>query len=414
MKVLNSKKWLLLIVVFTGLFLNSCKENNEPETTDYEYYVSNQYKSEITAQTINIKLLFAQAEFPEIPQLSTFAAKVTNDILVHKVIYKTSLQGKNIKASGLVYLPKTAGNYPVMSFQNGTNTVNSDAPSESSGSDNWLMLQALASMGFIVVVPDYIGFGESANLPHPYLHAESTTQSILDMLRAVNELTAEDKVEAKPTKDLFIFGYSQGGWATMQLQREIEKNHSEEFDLVASSCAAGPYSIGFMNDFIAKSAEYPMPYFLGYLLNSYHSLELFPNKLNELFQEPYATKIPTLYNGTNTGGTINAALTTNMTNLLTSEFRTGFDTNTKFAGLKSAFIANSVVPWNISTPTRLYHGSADELIPPALSTKMLQDLKTAGTPNEKIELIVIPGATHTTGVIPVGISTIEWFLSLKK
>ena len=411
MKILNSKKWLFLIVVFAGLFLNSCNDNNEPETPDYEYYVSNQYKSEITAQTINLKLLFAQVQFPEI---AAFSAEATNDILVHKVTYRTLLQGKNIKASGLVYLPKTAGNYPVMCFQNGTNTVNSDAPSESSGSDNWFMLESLASMGFIVVVPDYIGFGESANLPHPYLHAESTTQSILDMLRAVNELTAEDKVEAKPTKDLYIFGYSQGGWATMQLQREIEKNHSEEFDLVASSCAAGPYSIGFMNDFIAKSTDYPMPYFLGYLLNSYHSLKLFPNPLSDLFQEPYASKIPTLFNGTNTGGTINAALTSNMANLLTSEFRTGFDTNTKFSVLKSAFVANSVAPWNISTPTRLYHGSADELIPISLSNKMLQDLKTAGTLDSKIELKIIPGADHTGGIIPVGISTIEWFLSLKK
>ncbi len=414
MKVLNGKKWLLLIVVFAGLFLNSCKDKDEPETLNYEYYISNQYKSEVTAQTIKIKLLFAQAEFPEIPQLSAFSAKVTNDILVHKVTYKTTLQGKNIKASGLVYLPKASGNYPVMSFQNGTNTLNSDAPSESSGSDNWFMLESLASMGFIVVVPDYIGFGESANLTHPYLHAESTTQSILDMLRAVNELTAEDKVEAKPTKDLFIFGYSQGGWATMQLQKAIEKNYSEEFNLIASSCAAGPYSIGFMNDFIAKSTEYPMPYFLGYLLNSYHSLELYPNPLSDLFQEPYASKIPALYNGTNTGGTINAALTTNMANLLTSEFRTGFDTGTKFSVLKSAFTANSVAPWIISTPTRLYHGGADELIPISLSNKMLQDLKTAGTPNEKIELIIIPGASHTGGAIPVGVSTITWFMSLKK
>jgi pimeloyl-ACP methyl ester carboxylesterase len=411
MKILNSKNWLLLMVVFTGLFLNSCKDNNEPETPEYEYYISNQYKSEVTAQTINLKLLYAQIQFPE---LSAFSAKATNDILVHKLTYRTSLQGKNIKASGLVYLPKTAGNYPVMCFQNGTNTVNKDAPSESFGSDNWFMLQSLASMGFIVVVPDYIGFGESVNLPHPYLHAESTTQSIVDMLRAVNELTAEDKVEAKPTKDLFIFGYSQGGWATMQLQKAIETKYDDEFNLIASSCAAGPYSIGFMNDFIAKSTDYPMPYFLGYLLNSYSSLKLFTNPLSDLFQEPYAAKIPTLYNGTNTGGTINAALTTKMANLLKPDFRTGWETDTKFSVLKSAFTANSVAAWKISTPTRLYHGSADELIPISLSNKMLQDLKTAGTLDSKIELKIIPGADHSGGAIPVGISTIEWFMSLKK
>ncbi|MDP3431516.1 MAG: lipase family protein, partial [Bacteroidota bacterium] len=241
-----------------------------------------------------------------------------------------------------------------------------------------------------------------------------STQCILDLLRATKELETEENTAAKSTKDLFIFGYSQGGWSTMQLQKAIEKNYSEEFKLIASSCAAGPYSIGFMNDFITKSAEYDMPYFLGYLLNSYSSLKLFPNPLSDLFQEPYASKIPALYNGTNTGGTINAALTTNMANLLTSEFRTGFDTNTKFAGLKSAFIANSVVPWKISTPTRLYHGSADELIPVSLSSKTFQDLKTAGTLESKLELKIIPGADHSGGVIPVGISTIEWFMSFKK
>lgn len=157
-----------------------------------------------------------------------------------------------------------------------------------------------------------------------------------------------------------------------------------------------------------------MPYFLGYLLNSYHSLKLYPNPLSDLFQEPYASKIPTLYNGTNEGGTINAALTKKMADLLTPEFRTGFDTDTKFSVLKSAFIANSVVPWNISTPTRLYHGSADELIPVSLSNKMFQDLKTAGTLDSKLELKIIPGADHSNGVFPVGISTIEWFMSLKK
>ncbi|MDP3435514.1 MAG: hypothetical protein Q8T04_21480, partial [Bacteroidota bacterium] len=109
MEILNSRKWLLLIVVFTGLFLNSCKDNNEPETPEYEYYISNQYKSEVSAQIIKFKLLGAQTQFPEI---AAFSAKATNDILIHKVTYRTSLQGKNIKASGLVYLPKTAGNYP--------------------------------------------------------------------------------------------------------------------------------------------------------------------------------------------------------------------------------------------------------------------------------------------------------------
>lgn len=409
MKHLNKIKYFLLIIVFAGLFLNACQE--DPVTIDYKFYVSNEYKAQISAQTIKIKLLFAQSQFPEV---SPLGAMVTNDIEVHKMIYNTKLQSKNVQASGLIYLPKTAGNYPVLSFQNGTNTLNADSPSESPTSDNWFMLESIASMGFIVVVPDYIGFGASSQLPHPYLHAESTTQSILDMLRAVNELSTDDKIVAKPTKDLYIFGYSQGGWATMQLQREIEKNHSEEFDLVASSCAAGPYSLEFMNEHITSQTDYEMPYFLTYLLNSYHSLKLFINPLDDFIQEPYASKIPGLYDGLHSGGSINTALTKNMANLLTLEYRTEFASNPKFAALKSAFMANSVAPWVISTPTRLYHGSNDELIPPNMSLRMFQDLKTAGTKDENIQRITIPTIDHSSGAIPVGIETIKWFMSLKK
>ncbi len=44
---------------------------------------------------------------------------------------------------------------------------------------------------------------------------------------------------------------------------------------------------------------------------------------------------------------------------------------------------------------------------------MYQDFKNAGVPDSKIELDIIPGYDHPTGVIPVGIATIVWFLSLK-
>jgi len=411
MKDLNVRKWLLLIALFTGLFLNSCKENEAPVTPDYEFYISNKLKFPVSAQEIKIKLMLAQTVIPEV---ASFSDRVETDIEVQKITYKTEFQSKNIQASGLVYFPKTAGNYPVLCFQNGTNTLHSKAPSEDAESDDWFMLETAASMGFIVVVPDYIGFGASSDLPHPYLHAESTTRSILDMLRAVNEISTGDKFVAKPTKDLFIFGYSQGGWATMLLQKAIEKNYSSEFNLIASSCAAGPYSVSYMNDYILSQTDCPMPYFYAYLLNSYHSIKLFPNPLSDLVQEPYASKIPGLYDGEHTGGTINSELTTKIENLITSEYRSEYATNAKFSAVKSAFTANSVTAWKISTPTKLYHGSEDELIPPGMSQKMLMDFITAGSSNSDIELKIIPGVNHTEGVIPVAIATITWFFELKK
>lgn len=396
---------------FSGLIMTSCDNTDEPETNKNEFLISSEVKFTISTADAKAKLLMFQVLVPE---TSAFGVAAQNDVDVMKMTYKTTFKNTNIQASGLVCTPKTPGNYPVLCFQNGTNTEHAKAPTANPKDELFSILESVASMGFIVVVPDYIGFGSSAQLTHPYLHAESTVQSILDMLRAVQEWGNDEKVEAKPTKDLYIFGYSQGGWATMQLQKIIEKNYASEFSLKASSCAAGPYSLEYMNEFITGKTEYPMPYFLAYLLNAYTSIGLVPNSLSDFIQAPYATKIPGLFDGKHSGGTINSELTTQMSTLLTSEYRTGYATNTKFAGIKSAFLANSIEAWNISTPTRLYHGGNDEYIPVSLSQKMLADFKAKGVADTKIQLIIIPGFDHPTGVIPVGLSTILWFLTLKK
>jgi pimeloyl-ACP methyl ester carboxylesterase len=398
----------LLFFVFAGLFLNSCKDTNTPEPKSYENYISNELKSQITSQE-------AVANFVKVaPEAAAISALIRYDVEVSKITYKTIFKDKNIQASGLVCFPKAAGNYPILSFQNGTNTLYSEAPSVNSGNDMFAVMESLTAMGFIVVIPDYIGFGASANLPHPYLDAKSSTQSILDMIRATKEYSTDDKVLAKPTKDLFIFGYSQGGWATMQLQKTIEKDYSSEFNLIASSCGAGPYSIEYMNKYIVDQIDYPMPYFLAYLLNSYVAIGAFTNPLTDFIQAPYAAKIPGLFDGKHSGGAINAELTTQMANFLTPEYRVGYATDAKYAGVRSAFLSNSITAWNAKTPMKLFHGADDDLIPPGISQKMLADFKTAGMSDSQIQLVIIPNVGHTTGVYPTGMQTILWFLSLVK
>ena len=407
MNTFKQCRLFLIVIVFSGLFLNSCTKKDTSVTPVNQYLISSELKFGMTTADVKTSLQ------TYIPDMGLVGSLLQSDIEVQKIVYKTTFKSSSIQASGLVCLPKTAGNYPVLCFQNGTNTLHSEAPTENPKGDVVSMLESVASMGFIVVIPDYIGFGASAQLPHPYLHAESTTQSILDMLRAVNEFGTDVKVVAKPTKNLFVFGYSQGGWATMLLQKAIETNYSSEFHLVASSCAAGPYSIKYMNDYVSSQTDYPMPYFLAYLLNAYTTIGLVSNPLSDFIQAPYAAIIPGLFDGTNSGGSINALLTTKMANFLTPEYITGFATNAKFSGLKSAFIANSVEAWNISTPMRLYHGADDNYIPVSMSQTIFADFKTKGVPDSKIQLVIIPGADHTTAITTVALDTILWFLGLK-
>ena len=408
MKQIKPFRIYLLIAFLIGLVLASCKKNDNPVATENQYFISSELKTTISTQQ-------ALTNFTSLSPLATIiATDIKNEVNVEKLTYKTSFSGKNILASGLVCLPKEPGNYPILSFQNGTNTEHSKAPTENFDKEFFPIIESVASLGFIVVIPDYIGFGASSSYPHPYLDAKSSTQSILDLLRATNEYTLDNKVLAKATKDLFIFGYSQGGWATMQLQKTIEKDYSSEFNLIASSCGAGPYSIDYMNKYIVDQTEYPMPYFLAYLLNSYQTLGSFSNPLSDLIQQPYAGLIPGLFDGMNSGGTINSKLTTKMANFLTPEYRSGYATDAKYVGVRSAFLSNSIIAWNAKTPMKLFHGDKDVYISLGISQQLLADFKTKGVPVSQIELVIIPNADHTTAVYPTSLQTIIWFLLLRK
>ena len=44
------------------------------------------------------------------------------------------------------------------------------------------------------------------------------------------------------TDELFLLGYSEGGYATMALHRELQQFHSDEFTVTASAPMAGPWS----------------------------------------------------------------------------------------------------------------------------------------------------------------------------
>lgn len=408
MKRLKLYPYLLLFLVLTGLSINACKDDKQIEEEASKYYISSAVKSDISAQK-------ALETFTDIaPEAVLLGSLLKYDVEVRTVNYKTVFKDKNIMVSGLICLPKQAGNYPIISFQNGTNTLHSDAPSVSEDDLVLPMIESVASMGFIVVIPDYIGFGASSNQVHPYLDAKSSTQCILDMIRAAKEYTVNDKVVAKATNDLFIFGYSQGGWATMQVQKTIEKEYSTEFNLVASSCGGGPYSIEYMNRYIVELDEYPMPFFIGYILNSYKSIGYITNPISDIIQEPYASLIPTLFDGTNSSGTINSKLTPFMSKFFTEEYRSTYSTNTKFAGLKASLLSNSITAWKASTPMKLFHGANDEYIPVGVSQKIFQDFKTAGVPASQIELTVIPNTDHTSAVYTTGLQTMIWFYNLKE
>src|SRR5664279_4907395 len=177
MKIKRTVLKLSFVAAILVLITYSCKKEDSAKT--YSYFVSKKLVVEFKKDYITSMLDLASIQIPEVAGIKSH---VISDISVYKIVYKTTINGNDINASGLICVPVTSGDYPVLSFQNGTNTVYADAPSASPSDYTHQLIESIASMGYVVLIADYPGFGESSQIPHPYLVKEPTVRSLVDLL----------------------------------------------------------------------------------------------------------------------------------------------------------------------------------------------------------------------------------------
>ena len=356
-------------------------------------------------------LLFIQLGVGSYPKAAELAEYIQSGVEVYKITYKTTFKGQSVNASGVVALPDVDGDFPVLSYQNGTNTLHRKSPSEDTDNELFRILEMMGSTGFIISIPDYLGFGESADMFHPYLHRESTVQSVTDMLEAVREFI-DDKDGMSLNNDLYLAGYSQGGWATMQVQQAIETDASFPFNLKASACSAGPYNLVRLNEYVVEQEKYDMPYFLAYIFNSYLKLGL-ETPIDSVFQEPFADKIITMFDGQTSGDLLNDQLTTSIADLFTIDYLNGWNTDNSYAPVLSMLNENSVLNFVPTVATKLFYGTADTYVPPIVTQEKYDEFIAGGASPDLVIKVPLEGLDHNEGILPSGLASILWFLEMK-
>lgn len=380
-----SAPWLLI-------FFFSCADKDDPTPQVEE---DNLVEATVTGTREAAELRF----LIEVSGMDIDPAIVLYDVDIYNVTYITTYKGQEIEASGLVVLPKTPDDLPMISFQRGTTVRQSDAPSlRSKNSEEVISYAALASMGFITVVPDMIGFGESDEIFHPYYVEEPTATAVIDMLRAAATLAEEKQITFD--NRLFLAGYSQGGYSTLATHKAIEADPLEGFELIASFPGAGGYDITHMQKYLFALDTYSDPYYLAYVGLSYQSYYEEPGLLTDFFNEPYASRIPSLFDGVKSGSDINAELTENIPALVKAEVLTDFETAPKLEALREKFEANSLINWTPTLPIHMYHGDADMTIPLENSVVTYQNLLDNGASPDKLELLIFEGGGHGSTVLP--------------
>lgn len=407
----NTSTYLLLFLISTSiLFLPSCSKDSDPDPIDYEHYISHELLVSYTSD--GIKNLFQQVQiiYPEVEALSEH---IQYDVNVYEITYSTEFLGEEIEASGLVCIPVSDnGVFPIISFQNGTNTAHNEAPTKDYSSLFFKYLESSSSMGYIMLLPDYIGFGKSEQIIHPYMHKESTVTSVENLILATGEMISNNIVETKWNNDVFLVGYSQGGWATLTTHRYLTQKEGLPFEVIASSCGAGPYNLSVVQNYMFEDITYPQPVYMAYTGVSYQSLGLISNPLTDYFNEPYATPLPSYFDGSKSNGQINELLNDTVSVLVANSFLTGINTDPLYNDFRAAMENNSVAGWNTTQPIHLYHGTVDNYVPPTTTELVYQEFIDAGA-SDMVTYFPLENMDHSSAAIPMVVNSLIWFNEIK-
>jgi pimeloyl-ACP methyl ester carboxylesterase len=386
------------IVSFTILL--GCSEDQNPVTPPTnEHLVSVEATTKFSAQNLRF--------FSNLLGIEALTNLIQHDVQIYKMVYTTHYRGDEIEASGLVYIPQSlTAPAPIISLHHGTTLDKSGAPSVTT---DFSGLEFFGAAGYITIVPDFIGYGASDDIFHPYYDEEHSAAAVTDMLEALKEFLTDENISHDGK--LFLAGYSEGGYVTLATAKAIELNPITDLSLTAVAAGAGGYDLYAMLTNILADEEYVYPSYFAFLLMGYNETNDWKFPITELFKEPYANALSMYMTGAYSGAFVNTKLTNNIQSLLTDDFFEDLSNPESESDYVTALQDNSIKGWNTSMPIRLYHGIGDEIIPYENSQLTLESFQTAGSNN--VSLTLFPVGNHIESFTPTLIDVILWFDELK-
>ncbi|KAA6432275.1 alpha/beta hydrolase [Rufibacter glacialis] len=331
------------------------------------------------------------------------AALIKYNVDVYRLVYLTNYNGKEIQASGLMVVPlNLTAPAAILSAHHGTTFDQKYAPSNFQ-INSLTGFEPFGAAGYLTLVPDFIGYGVSKQILHPYYDVEHSGTAVVDMIKAGKSFFQKNKLAL--SGELFLAGYSEGGYVTLAAQKEIEEHPGHGLTVTASGAGAGGYDLEGMLTRIIGGEPYEYPANLAFILQAYNKTYNWNRPLTDFFQQPYATRIQELIDGTRTSSSINSALAKDPEKLFNTTFLAALRGNGEQA-LKAALKKNSLKNWVPKSPTRLYHGTADIMVPFFTSQSTYEAMKAANAPN--LKFVSIPGGGHGSSLEPMIKDLIPW------
>lgn len=265
---------------------------------------------------------------------------------------------KDITLSGKVIIPLGVDIDRYILVSHYTIGSNVEAPS-----NNFPLEAVLAQLGYIMVFPDYEGYGITADHTHPYLVMEQSAYNVVDMMIAVKRLLANTKYAPK-NEDIYLMGYSQGGATTMAVEYCIEA-FKAPLQIRGVFAGGGPYDIKatYQNFIDNNYCGYPfaLPIVLqGMIVGNDLDIDikdLLQPWIADRYEDWYESKIYT-------SSQVNEFIGTHITSEILNQ--KGMNQSSKeIAELYKAMTENSVTSlgWSPKAPVYMFHSMDDDTVP---------------------------------------------------
>jgi hypothetical protein len=342
-------------------------------------------------RTLTASELQAQLTAQGIPALFLTALY---DIEVYRITYLTPYRHPDslVQASGLVVVPLETDadlpcGLPLACYGHGTEAGAANVPSFNLNDAQALVVLAYASTGYLNIAPDYLGLGDYDErvLIHPYQHAFSQANTTINMIRAAREFMASRSESL--SGQVYLYGYSQGGFTTTAALREIESRYAEEFDVIASAPMSGAYDMaGAQADLIALDVPYPTPGYLPYIILAYQDQYdgILFNNPEDIFVPPFDTLLPALFYGKATGiGTINELCTPVPKDMIQDSVIANFETDPEHR-FRRLLAENEMLEWAPQSPVRILYCQGDDQVSYLNSLNAFARWNELGAPSVEI------------------------------
>ena len=277
-------------------------------------------------------------------------------VKTYRLEYLTSdADGLPVLASGLIAVPvKAAGaRSPVLSYQHATTFRDAEVPSNNAVASEVSVV--LASLGFIVAAPDYVGYGVSKGTPHPYLLGAPSGAAVVDFLTATETWRRANGVI--DNGQLFLTGYSEGGYVTMAAHRALQLGNSPHLQRLRLVVAgAGPYDVQATMDGLVDVVRDEVRV-LGALIDPDLLRFLGSSLRRQLRDELIKRLLP---------GDADVVFDTRFLDYFLADDQ------------RAVALQSSVHNWRPTLPVRLFHGRDDKSVPYASSVSALQTMQGLG------------------------------------